>query len=403
MKIQINQSNYVLVGDPIYIRIETDALEDVQIYLRRFYCDGDIDYSYGVYEPVNGIVDTHRSKPIGGMYTDADVSGLFWSMESATMDYDLDLSHLEKLSEEDKEHFIIDIFQNDEHEVYKFKIVGKLPEVKEKSLEDISAKFFYIPAEKPHAVMVHVAAEEGIEGVEINAKLLASKGIATLALPFCSYGNLQNEFKEVPLEHIHRAIDYIKKIPIVDENRIGIMGGTRGAELALKIASMRSDLKVLVASNPCDVINQSTVKQFLTSKSSWSYEGKPVFYSKVNKLEVFKLYVGRVLFQKSYSMKPYYNHDNAMIDTKKITAKTLLVAGMHDERWDSVKMAKRINQTLDCTLKIYEAGQVLGGPGCLPTTSFQNLSFSLGGTPEGNGISQNASWHDIIEFINTSL
>ncbi|WP_240840022.1 acyl-CoA thioester hydrolase/BAAT C-terminal domain-containing protein [Acidaminobacter sp. JC074] len=403
MKIQINQKEQVLLGDPIYIRIETEALEDVQIYLRRFYHDGDIDYSYGVYEPVNGVVDTHKSKPIGGMYSKADVSGLFWSMESATMDYDLDLSHLDKLSEEDMGYYIIDIFQNDLHEVYRFKVIRNLPEVKVKALDDISAKFFYIPSDEPLPVMIHVAGEEGIEGVEVNARLLASKGIATLALPICGYGNLPGEFKELPLENILRSIDYMKKIPIVDENRIGIMGGTRGAELALKIASMRSDLKVLIAANPCDVINQSVVKQITTSKSSWTYEGKPVSFSKVNKLELMKLYAGRILFQKTYAMKPCYNHENAMIDTSKIRAKTLLLAGKHDERWDSVMMAGRIKQGLDCTVKTYEAGQILGGPGCLPTTSFQQLSFSLGGTPEGNGISQNASWHDIIDFIRDNL
>jgi len=402
MKIKSNQENQVLIGDPIHLHIETEALEKVFVYLRRYYYDGDIEFSFASYEPINGLVDTAHAKPIEGTYTKADVSGLFWSQENIMMNYNDDLDKLCKLGEEDQGYFIFDVFQNDEHQVMKFEIIGQTDDVQMIECDKIEGRLFYKEGQS-QGIVIQVAGEEGIEGVEVNAKLLASKGIASLALPICDYGTLKNEFSEVPLETVLNAIDYVKTLPFVDPNKIGLMGGTRGAELVLKIASLRNDIKLVVASNPCDVINQSVIKQLLQSKSSWTLDGSPVAFSKVNKLNLLRIRFGRLIINNSQSMMNIYNHDDAIIDTSLISAKLLLIVGKHDQRWDSLKMAKRIESKVDCQVNVYDAGQVLGGPGCLPTISMNRLAFSLGGTPEGNGISQNRSWHDIIEYIKTNL
>jgi hypothetical protein len=403
MNIILNQKDQVLLGDPIHIRVETEALETVHVYLRRCYFDGDIDYSFASFEPVNGIVDTAKSKPLSGTYTKADISGLFWSQSNTGLEYNLDIEHLEELSDADQGYFIIDIIQNEDHQVYKFEIIRETSSIKMMELEVVPGRLYYTENDMPQGVMIHVAGEAGIEGVEVNAKLLASKGIATLALPICSYSTLKDEFSEIPLETVLDAIDYVKSLEFIDAHRIGLIGGSRGAELALKVASLRNDIKLVVASNPCDVINQSVVKQLTKSKSSWTLAGKPVTYSKIKKVEVFKLYFNRIISQRSQSMQIVYNHNVQMIDVGLITAKVLLLAGSKDDRWQSLYMAKRIKSSIDCGLNIYESGQVLGGPGCLPTTSFEQLSFSLGGTPEENGIAQNQSWQDVINFIKSSL
>jgi hypothetical protein len=403
MKILIDQKDQVLLGDPIHIHVKTEALESVYIYLRRYYFDGDIDYSFASYEPINGIVDTKTSKPLSGTYVKADVSGLFWSQASTNMEYNPDIECLVELSEDDKGYFILELIQNENHQVFKYEIIRELESVKMLELDDVPGRLYYPESKSTQGVMIHVAGEAGIEGVEINAKLLAAKGIATLALPICSYGSLKDNFSEVPLETVLDAIDYVKTLEFIDEDRVGLIGGTRGAELVLKIASIRNDLKLVVASNPCDVINQSVVKQLTWSKSSWTLANKPVAYSKIKKSELLKLYLRRIISHKNQSMRIIYNHDVQMIDVGLITAKVMLLAGSKDDRWQSVYMAKRIKSTLDCKLNIYDSGQTLGGPGCLPTTSFEQLSFSLGGTPEENGIAQNQSWHDLIDYIRTSL
>ena len=186
-----------------------------------------------------------------------------------------------------------------------------------------------------------------------------------------------------------------------------MFGSTRGAELALLIGSKRKDLKLIIAANPCDVVNQSVVKQMTTSKPSWSWEGKALPYSKVKKSKVFKLYTNRIASnQSSQMMKSVYSHDTAiqLIPVEEITAKVLLLVGESDDRWDSMMMASRIKSKINCEVVSYSnTGHVLGGPGCLSTMGFEQLSFSLGGTPETNGRSQHKSWEMIIDFIKRNL
>lgn len=403
MNIKVNQDKKVLLGDPIQLNIKTDALEKVYVYLRRYYFDGDIEFSFASFEPVNGLVDTATSKPIEGTYSKADVSGLFWSQENIALNLNDDLDKLASLDESDQGYFIVDVFQNDIHQVLKFEIIGQADDVQMIECDSIAGRIFYKDQSKPQGLVIQVAGEEGIEGVEVNAKLLASKGIASLALPICDYGHLKSENVEIPLETVLDAIDYVKTLPFVDPDRVGLMGGTRGAELVLKIASLRNDIKLVIASNPCDVINQSVVKQLTNPRSSWTLDGKEVAYSKINKMAALKLRLKRLLIHHSQSTMDVYNHDDAVIDTSLISAELLLVVGSHDQRWNSKKMAERIKSKTSCQINVYDAGQVLGGPGCLPTISMDLLAFSLGGTAEGNGVSQNKSWHDIITYIQAKL
>lgn len=409
MNIIINPKDKILLGDPVHIQVETESDSLVSVHLRRYYFDGDIDYSFAEFEPINGLIDTEISKPVSGSYSNSDISGLFWSQKNTSYELDLDIEFLSELTEADQGYFIVDIYQEESHESFKWLIERVSEDVKELILDNdqIQGKLYYKESSGPQPLIIHLAGEPGIDYVEVNAKLMASKGIASLALPICGYKNLPDSFKEIPLEQIMNTIDYIKSLDLIDDTRIGLFGSTRGAELALLIGSKRNDLKLIIAANPSDVVNQSVVKQMTTSKSSWSWEGKALSYSKVKKSKVFKLYTNRIASnQISQLMKSVYSHDTAtqLIPVEQITAKVLLLAGESDDRWDSMMMATRIKSKINCEVVSYSnTGHVLGGPGCLSTMGFEQLSFSLGGTPEANGKSQHQSWKRIIGFVKSSL
>ena len=409
MNIIINPKDKILLGDPIHIQVKTESESAVSIHLRRYYFDGDIDYSFAEFKPVDGLVDTEISNPISGSYLESDISGLFWSQKNTSFELDLDIDFLSELTEDDQGYFIVDIFQDETHECIKWLIERVSEEVKELVIDNnrIQGKLYYKESSKPQPLVIHLAGEPGIDYVEVNAKLMASKGIASLALPICGYKNLPDLFKEIPLEQIMNTIDYVTALESIDSSRIGLFGSTRGGELALLIGSMRKDLKLIIAANPCDVVNQSVVKQMTTSKSSWSWEGKALPYSKVKKSKVFKLYTNRIVSnQTSQMMKSVYLHNTAtqLIPVEQITARVLLLAGESDDRWDSMMMAARIKSKINCEVVSYsKTGHVLGGPGCLSTMGFEQLSFSLGGSPETNGKAQHQSWKTIIDFIKKNL
>lgn len=395
----------LLIGDPIELNYKTSSDESVFIHLRRYYFDGDIEYSYGEFKPHDGEIDLEHSQPVSGTYKEADISGLFWSQKNTSFELDLEIDHLQDLTEEDKGYFVMDIIQGDFHACHKWQVIRMAEDVQEEVIDQgkIQGKRYYKNIDSKQGLVIHLAGEAGIDHAEVNAKAMASKGINTFALPIYGYKNLPLVFKELPLETIMETIDYIKTLKGVDPDKIVIVGSSRGAELALLIASLRSDINSLILFNPCDVVNQSVVKQVMSPSSSWTYKGQALKFSKVKKIEIIKMYFARIAISSKHNlMNKVYNHQesNAMIDVNQITSKMTMFAGDDDLRWTSHMMAKRIKSKVDSDLIIYKgAGQVLGSPGCLPTTGFESLFFPLGGSVSKNGKAQYDSWVKCLQII----
>lgn len=421
MKLEVFPTDSVLMGDPIKINVTEVSAEDiVTLHVRRKYYDGDVGYAYANYVTNQGYIDTSIHKPISGSYEGVDISGLFWSQISTEFEESLMPEILYDLGEEYNGHFVIDVeLHNLIIDSCSLKLIDMLDDVKCTEVNEgkVRGKLYYKESNIPQRVVIHVAGDSGILAIEVNAKLLASKGIATLALPFYEYFDLPRRFKEIPLEYFKEAIDIISKFDFIDENRIGIMGSTRGAELALLVASYYNEIKLVIASNPSYVVNQSIDNQLFVSKSSWSINGKGLPHSKISKKSLSQNYIEKSFMQKrNIHGSSIYRHnpldvEDSIILVEKMNGPILLLAGEDDCRWDSKFMSEMIVSRLKNTkFKDYyeistfkDAGQVLGGPGFLPTVCFEKLTFSLGGTPQGNGQAQYKSWLEIIKFIKERL
>ena len=91
----------------------------------------------------------------------------------------------------------------------------------------------------PHPAIVWLGGSEG--GLrEGTAALLASHGYATLALAYFGVDPLPPELIEIPLEYCKEGIDWLKAQPSVDAQHIAVLGGSKGAELALLLAATPS-------------------------------------------------------------------------------------------------------------------------------------------------------------------
>src|SRR2546427_2680401 len=60
----------------------------------------------------------------------------------------------------------------------------------------------------------------------------------------------QKQLRNVPLEYIFKALDWLEARPEVCADRIVLMGESRGAELALMIGSLRPDVAGVIAYSP---------------------------------------------------------------------------------------------------------------------------------------------------------
>jgi dienelactone hydrolase len=95
------------------------------------------------------------------------------------------------------------------------------------------------PGDGPHPVVVDLHGSAGRMS-QNGARRLAHHGYATLALDYIGdHDALPDQIERVPLEYVDRAVAWLRDQPRLDAARVGLVGVSRGAELALLVAARR--------------------------------------------------------------------------------------------------------------------------------------------------------------------
>ncbi len=74
-----------------------------------------------------------------------------------------------------------------------------------------------------------------------------------LALAYFGLENLPPELYEIPLEYLETAIRWMSNQPTVNADRLAVVGGSRGGELALLLGATFPKLRAVVACVPSGV------------------------------------------------------------------------------------------------------------------------------------------------------
>jgi dienelactone hydrolase len=72
----------------------------------------------------------------------------------------------------------------------------------------------------------------------------------SLALAYFGLEGLPDELERVPLEYVDHGLTYLRLQQQVDIERIGVVGVSKGGELALLMASMRPEIHAVAAAEP---------------------------------------------------------------------------------------------------------------------------------------------------------
>ena len=267
----------------------------------------------------------------------------------------------------------------------------------------------YFPAARKGPAVLMLPGSLGGLPPEMNnqAKVLQAEGFSVLYLSYFRAPGQNLRLELIPLEYFDTALSWLARQPEVDANRIGIFGGSKGAEAALLVATRHPELKAVIAAMPSSVVWTGVVWGGSNTPidSSWSEGGKALPHLPHTPFDSGTAATMADNYAASLKLLP--QHPEAAIPVEKITAPLLLVCGEADRTWPSCPMARQIEERLrsrqrpaPIVLAYPNAGHaVIGSP--LPPDDPRLTA--AGGTPEGAAAARADSWPKAVAFLKTHL
>jgi uncharacterized protein len=254
--------------------------------------------------------------------------------------------------------------------------------------------------------------EGGLEAASRTSVSFVQAGYAVLALAYWREPGLPSTLEGVPLEYFHAAISWLEQRPEVDPRRLGLIGGSRGGEAALLIASREPDIRAVVAVSPSSYVWPGWNFGRL-ARPAWTVSGRPVPYVP-RPVEADFRARGALLTRADSYLARGRQHPEALIPVERISGPILLISGSDDHVWPSKEMAEMIMARLKKAgfnhtyrhLSYDGAGHLvfIGDPSSLTPESAQRLVIARFG---GNLAAATAAWNDdwvkVVQFLAESL
>ena len=271
---------------------------------------------------------------------------------------------------------------------------------------------YYPPGAGPHPAMIVLPGSQGgIPGPGSHAGGLASRGFVVLALAYFNAEGLPPLLQNIPLEYFATAVDWLKAQPSVDGARVGLMGTSRGGELALLLgATYPSLFRAVVANVPSNVVWPGLSND--AEVPAWTLDGKPIVSVPGYFSQADLALSGRERFLKRLQDKTAAAR--AEIPVERIGAPLLLFSGKDDQMWPSDLFAARVVERLKgrgFTHPVehysYEnAGHQMTRP-FVPTSDVRAVRIHpvskrpnvMGGTPEGQARADEDAWGKLLAFL----
>lgn len=210
----------------------------------------------------------------------------------------------------------------------------------------------------------------------------------------------QKELRNVPLEYIFKALDWLEARPEVRADRVALMGESRGAELALLIGSLRPDVAAVIAFSPQE-LRWAAVGG---GGPAWTLNGVPLPYAE----GVYNRATPMSQFTDVLD-GPAEVRDAAAIAVERIHGPVLLVSSRADAVSPSARMANDIEARLRAhgfsypieNVQYEDASHLLMGfgPGLTEIRVRDLFTMHFGGTAEGTERARNAGWARAKELL----
>ena len=354
-----------------------------------------------------GRLSLDDAAPENGTYSGASGVGLLWSMRAP----DGSLFHT-SVSWEDREYRLKVVSNNRQAEVtftrrYPFADVTHKAVGGSRWKGELTAPI----SGGPFPVIITLGGwDDG--PMRLTSSLLAKRGFGVLNLGYHGWEGLPKELVEIPLEGAADAIDWLATEAIVDSERIGIFGISRGAELALVLASRDSRITKVVAWAPSSEVFAGVSFRSIRQRSSWTVDGKPLPFARAPINRATLQVSANLLLRRPTSFRPTYeaaldaSDGSSAILASRVNGDVLLVAGEKDLVWPSAEMARRISARADTPdsrvgvteLVFEDAGHSLRFS-LWPAGDFTERQLIRGGAPEASHLAGQQAWKETLAFF----
>jgi len=365
----------------------------------------------------NGIVDPATQPAFAGTYEGVDPFGLWWSAQTGgpiPRPAGLD-TLITELSAR------VDGFETAFATLQRRKIAQGVRQV-EVSDGGLVALFFCPDEQVPlPGVMVFGGSGGGLEGAETTGALLASHGFATLAIAYFGMSGLPAGLVEVPLEYLQSGLRWLLRQPQVRGPQVGVMGGSRGGELALLLGAHFQEVGAVVAKVPSGVMwSGFDANGTKPGVSAWTLDGKALPMMPRDNTQMW----AAVKAVRPVVLTPAFLADledtalarSAEIPVEHTQGPILLISGRDDAMWPSTPMAEIAVRRARAHgfrhsithLSYPDAGHFCASPPGLPLPTrsihpVDRLEYVYGGTPHGNAAARTDSWNASLLFLRKAL
>jgi dienelactone hydrolase/uncharacterized protein (DUF2141 family) len=265
---------------------------------------------------------------------------------------------------------------------------------------------FYTPSDhQRHPAVIVVSGSDGSLRVARNLGAnFARHGYAVLVLAYWGQPPLPPSLEGIRLEYFKGAIDWLGRQASVDPHHIGMIGWSRGAEVALLVAAHYPEIRAVVGVSPT-----SMVWPGLPRKPAWTLGGKPLSNIPLKQPEDGTSGSMRELFIPGIEHTSSY--PEAVIPVEHINGPILLLSGSEDRIWPASKMAEQIVSRLRQSrfpfpythIEYSGAGHAVFVGGITDIGHIGDNIQLFGGTVEANRSAWVRSWPTVVEFFDKAL
>ena len=357
---------------------------------------------YGMQSPAtfvarsDGTVDLRRAAPEEGTgtYEGVDAEGLLWSMNGAPAAGALDLTVSVRARVGGEEVAAASLRRKSINDGL---VLQNVDDGRTKGVLAMPA------GDGPFAAVLVFGGSEGGTGTgEFTAMYLASLGVAALGVGYFGAPGLPAQLEDVPLEILEEDLAFLTADPRVDPERVVVMGGSRGGELALLLGQHFAVVKGVIATVPSGLVWAGNGTSL--ARAAWTLDGAPLAFvpSSGGEYDVDVDSEGRHVrmrnsFLRDIEQAPAPALTAATIRVEETDGPVLLLGGDDDQLWPSCVLAEiafarlqAAGRTGDELYCFADAGHGFGIPGWSTIGSDESFNrqlgafLVLGGTPAGN-------------------